>query len=170
MKAIQSLVMVALATAGLAAALDAQAQRSPRGGGGNHVWSGSRASTGHWNGGGNWRGGGSHWRGGGGHWRGGWGWGLAIGVPLLWSPWYWGYPYGYGYYYPRTVVVDQVIERYPASYPEGYMEPAPSTEVVPRGEGAPTQAPTYMNYCESAKAYFPKVTSCPEGWKFISPR
>ena len=36
--------------------------------------------------------------------------------------------------------------------------------------GAPTQAPAYMNYCESAKAYFPKVTTCPEGWKFVPTR
>jgi len=37
-------------------------------------------------------------------------------------------------------------------------------------QGAPTQAPAYMNYCDSSKAYYPKVTSCPEGWKFIPSR
>ncbi|HEY4998755.1 MAG TPA: hypothetical protein VII36_06410 [Usitatibacter sp.] len=92
-----------------------------------------------------------------------------MGAPLL--PWYWGgypyygyYPYDY-YYYPPAVVADP----YPASYPDGTMAPPPTTE-VPRTEGAPAQAPAYMNYCESSKAYFPKVTSCPEGWKFIPSR
>jgi hypothetical protein len=54
---------------------------------------------------------------------------------------------------------------------EGYPEASfsgPTTE-VPRGEGAPSQGPLYMNYCDSAKAYFPKVTACPEGWKLRSP-
>jgi hypothetical protein len=161
MKAIQSLVVAALATAGLAMAADAQADRGGRSG-----FSGAHA------GGGNWRGGGGHWRGGG-HWGGYRGWygprvGLYIGAPLLWSSWYWGYPYDY--YYPRAVVYDRVIERYPASYPDGVMAPADETTEVPRSEGAPAQGPTYMNYCESAKAYYPKVTSCPEGWKFLPSR
>jgi hypothetical protein len=47
------------------------------------------------------------------------------------------------------------------------MAPPPQTTEVPVGEGSPTQGPLYMNYCESAKAYFPKVNSCPEGWRFI---
>ena len=50
-------------------------------------------------------------------------------------------------------------------YPEGEI----SSADAPRGPGAPGQAPLYMNYCESAKAYYPKVASCPEGWKFIQP-
>jgi hypothetical protein len=159
MKAIKSLLLAALAAAGLAATADAQADRGGRSG--SH-WSGG-AHTG-----GSWRGGGGHWGGG---YRGGYGprIGLYIGAPLLWSPWYWGYPYDY--YYPRTVVYDRVIERYPASYPDGVMAPPEeTTEVAPRSEGAPTQGPTYMNYCDSAKAYYPKVTSCPEGWKFIPSR
>jgi hypothetical protein len=151
MKAIKSLVVAAVAAAGMAVAVvDAQAAGPVRSG----------AHGGHWNGGG-------------GHWRGGsWGgrhWypriGFYVGAPLLWSAWYWGWPYDY-YYYPRTVVYDRVIERYPADYPDGVMEPG--TEVAP-SKGAPTQGPLYMNYCDSAKAYYPKVTSCPEGWKFIAP-
>jgi hypothetical protein len=140
MKPVKTLLVAALAAAGMGLAIDAEAARGSWGGGG-------------------------HW--GGGHWRGhfyGPRLGLYIGAPLLWSSLYWGYPYGYGYYYPRTVIYREV-ERYPQSYPEGYLEPAPTTE-VPRTEGAPTRAPAYMNYCDSAKAYFPKVTSCPEGWRF----
>ena len=154
MKAIKSLVMAALAAAGLAAAADAGAAGNWHSGGAR-TWSGS----GHWSGG--------HW--GGGRWYGP-RVGFYIGAPLLWSPWYWGYPYDY--YYPRTVIYRD-IERYPASYPDypdGYMEPAPTTEIAPPREGAPAQGPTYMNYCESAKAYFPKVTTCPEGWKFLPSR
>jgi hypothetical protein len=169
MKAIKSLLVAAFAAAGLAATADAQADR-----GAGHIGGGS----GHWSGGGgHWSGGGGHWSGGG-HWGGrSWGgrWygprvGLYLGAPLLWSPWYWGYPYDY--YYPRTVIYPE-IERYPATYPdypEGYMEPAPTTEIAPPRGAAPAQAPTYMNYCESAKAYFPKVTTCPEGWKFLPSR
>lgn len=143
MKAIKSLVVAALAAAGVAVAADTQAA--------THGWSGARpAHAGHWRGG--------HW---GGRWYGP-RIGLYVGAPILWSAWYWGYPYYYDYYYPRGVYV----ERYPAPYME---EPAPTTEAAP-SPGAPAQGPTYMNYCESAKAYYPKVTTCPEGWKFLPSR
>jgi hypothetical protein len=36
-------------------------------------------------------------------------------------------------------------------------------------QGSPERGPLYMNFCESANAYYPKVTSCPEGWKFQPP-
>ena len=149
MKAMKTLLVAAVAAAGLAATADAQADRVGRTWTGGHNWSGGH----HWGGG--YR---SHWYGP--------RFGFYVGAPILWSSWYWGYPYDY--YYPRTVIYREV-ERYPASYPEGYMEPAPQSTEVPRTEGAPTRAPAYMNYCESAKAYYPKVTQCPEGWKFIAP-
>jgi len=101
--------------------------------------------------------------------------GFFIGAPLLFGPWYWGYPYDYYYpYYPRTVVIDRMGDD-PAYYPDGVMQAPPAAEVAPpRTQGAPVQAPAqapaYMNYCESTKAYFPKVTSCPEGWKFVPAR
>ena len=104
-----------------------------------------------------------------GHWSGGhhsyWGprFGVYIGAPVLFGSYYWGHPY-YGYY-PGSTVVYREVERLPVT--EGG-EPITTTE-VPRSEGAPTQGPLYMNYCASAKAYFPKVTQCPEGWKFIAP-
>ena len=87
-------------------------------------------------------------------------------MPLVWSSWHWGWPYYYDpVYYPRGAVVYREVERAP--YPEGEM--APATTDVQRTPGSPTQGPLYMNYCESAKAYYPKVASCPEGWKFIKP-
>jgi hypothetical protein len=157
MKAMKSLVVAALAAMGLATVADAQAAGTWRSGG--HSWSGVRPVGGNWGGGGRWGGYRSHFYGP--------RFGLFIGAPLLW-PGYWGYPYDY--YYPRTVIYRDVVEGYPSSYPEGVMmEPAPTTELPPRTEGTPRQGPLYMNYCESAKAYFPKVTSCPEGWRFVEP-
>jgi hypothetical protein len=167
MRTFKALLVAALAAGGLALTADVSAQEKGgafRGGG----------SGGHWNGGGHWRGGG-HWNGG--HWRGGHGHGgfhhhffgprfsFAFGVPLFWGPYYWGYPYyGYDWDGPRVVYREVIRD------PEVIIErEAPATTEIPRGEGAPTAGPLYMNYCASAKAYFPKVTTCPEGWKFISP-
>jgi hypothetical protein len=155
----------ALAACGLAAATDAPAQplngatrAAPVSGAGSmtRTWSGTHRS-GTWSGG-HWSGG-HHWVG---HPRHRWHGGVSFyfGVPLFWPAYYWGWPYYY-YDYPRTVIYREV-ER----IPEG--EIAPSTEVQP-APGAPAQGPLYMNYCESAKAYYPKVTSCPEGWKFVEP-
>jgi len=196
MKATRSLWAAALAAAGLAVGTVALA--APHGGhggggsmghghgaamhgGGMHSSGGWHGSSGGWHGssggwhGGGWHGGGWH----GGHWHGGvtyaywWGWPLAFG------PWYWwGYPYdyyygayypygGYGYPYPAY----PAYQGAPAQqYPDGAMSGPETTQVQPMGPGAPTQAPAYMNYCESAKAYFPKVTSCPEGWHFVPQR
>jgi hypothetical protein len=133
-------------------------------------WNGRTVASGgrHWGGGGrHWGGGGRHWGGGG---RGYWGprLGVYIGAPLLFGSYYWGSPYWDDYYYPRSTVIyrERIVEPYPASYPETYQEEPAAGEIVPRDEGAPTQAPAYRNYCESAKAYYPKVTKCPEGWRF----
>jgi hypothetical protein len=175
MKPIRTLLVAALAAGGLVMAADASAQHHSGGhwsGGhsGGH-WSGGHRAGSHWSGG-HWNGG--HW--GGARWHGGWGprWSFYFGVPLFWAPYYssapyyWGppyyYDYDYGYYgYP-----------YPdASYPDAAPAPSeelPQTTQVPSAqEGAPSRGPLYMNYCASAKAYFPKVTKCPEGWKFIAP-
>ena len=169
MKATRSLVMAAVAAAGLAVGMTAQAAThmgGHSGGGHSGGW-----HAGGWHGGGNWHGG-SGWHGGG-NWHGGWHNHVFFGGPrasfwwgwpLAFGPWYWwGYPYDYyygSYYYPA----------YPAAepYPQGVM-PAPESDSAPpvSAPGAPTQGPTYMNYCESSKAYFPKVTTCPEGWKFV---
>jgi hypothetical protein len=143
-----------------------------------HDQAASGRSHGHRNGrtvatgGRHWGGGGRHWSGGGhGHFRGShrgyWGprLGVYIGAPVLFGSYYWGSPYWDDYYYPRSTVIyrERIVEPYPESYIE---EDAATTEVAPRDEGAPTQAPAYRNYCESAKAYYPKVTRCPEGWRF----
>jgi hypothetical protein len=161
MKATAKLLAVAVVAAGSLLATDVTAQEKggARASGGARHWSGSHG--GHWSGG--------HWRGG----HAGWGyrhwypsWSFYWGVPLAIGA-AWGWPYYYDrWYYPHETVIYRDVVREP--YPEGRMEPAPSTE-APRSEGAPGRGPLYMNYCESAKAYFPKVTSCPEGWKFLTP-
>ncbi len=180
MKSTKTLLVAALAAGSLVMAADASADRGGghwSGGshGGSH-WSGGH--SGHWSGGhsGHWAGGHSgHWSGGhyghwsGGHWRGRggyWGpsWGFYLGVPLFWPSYYWGTPYYYDdYWYPRETIL------YSDVAPAPYEEVAPPTTQVPSGTAVPSRGPLYMNYCESARAYFPKVTSCPEGWKFIAP-
>jgi hypothetical protein len=144
-------------------------QRGDSGGEAKHGshWNGRTVSTGgrHWNGGGR-----GHW-GGRGYWHGSyWGprFGLYFGAPLLFSSYYWGSPWWDDYYYPRSTVIyrDRIVEPYPMSVPGSYNEFEVRSTEVPRAEGAPTQAPAYRNYCESAKAYYPKVTKCPEGWRF----
>jgi hypothetical protein len=178
MKALRALLIPAVAAWGLAAAVDAPAQTTsgatrsmPSGGASGSMqrhWSGSHRGTGTWSGShhrGTWSGG-RHWSGHHHHRHFGY-WpsvGFYFGVPLAFG--YWGSPYFYDYYYaPRTVIYHREVERVPY---EGEMAPS-TTEAAP-GPGAPTQGPLYMNYCESAKAYYPKVASCPEGWKFIQPQ
>lgn len=153
MKATAKLLVAALAVAGLTLAVDVQAQSRGSHGGASHGWSGSHGGS--WGHGGGWGRSGGYWRP---------RVGLFIGAPLLIGGF--GWPYYYDYWgYPRTTVIYRDVE---PAYFEEPGELMPSTE-VPRGEGAPSQAPLYMNYCESAKAYFPKVTSCPEGWKLATP-
>lgn len=167
MRATAKLLVAALAAAGLAFAADAGAASGiARHGGG--AWSGGgHSGGGRWSGGGH--SGGGHWNGGhrwsgGHHWSGGH-WGFYLGAPLVVGSWWWGSPYYYDYYYypyPRETVIYREVER----YPEG--EFGPAAEAAP-GPGSPTQGPLYMNYCESSKAYYPKVTTCAEGWRFIPP-
>jgi len=171
MKATAKLLVAALAVAGLAVTAEAQAQsRGSRGGahaGGTHSTGTHSGGARNWSGthrGANW-GHGRSW--GRGHWSGP-RVGFYIGAPLLIGGW--GWPYYDDYYgYPRSTVIYREVERYPQSYIEQPGELLPSTTEVPRSEGAPTQGPLYMNYCESAKAYFPKVTTCPEGWRLATP-
>lgn len=177
-------IFVCLATAGLLAlepALSAPSPRGPSGGpgyGGAHpshrpAYPGGHRSYGHYGHSGNHRYYGYY---GAPHW--GWGLGLGIGIPwaLGWyEPWYGpstypSYAYGpvyRGYGYACELDEDCWRERSSRS------EPAPPTTEVPAAtpgeEGGPTQRPLHLNYCDSARAWFPHVRSCPGGWRMILP-
>ena len=160
MRAFRALLISAAVAAAFAAG-DAAAQHYSGSGAvsGSHTWSGTRSWSGThrigtW--GGRYYGGYPRWHG---------NVGFYFGVPLFWPGYYYGGPYYYDY--PRTVIYRD-MEPYPVpAYSEGEMVPAPT--VAPNAPGAPAQGPLYMNYCESAKAYYPKVASCPEGWRFVAP-
>jgi hypothetical protein len=195
MKSTAKVLLAIVAVAGTLAVSDAWAQS--RGGGGGGGRGGSGASMGGGSRGAAWSGGGRSYSGGshGGYYKGGYGhggyghgghghyggyyrpyygygygywpaWSFYWGIPLWSAAWY-GYPYYDNYYYPPAYSYGAPAPQ--ATYPEYQMGPVESTE-VPQGEGAPNQGPLYMNYCESSKAYFPKVSACPEGWKFITPQ
>ena len=101
----------------------------------------------------------------GGYYGGYWPYYAAWGWPLYWGA-AWGYPY-YDYAYPYYQEPLVYREPYPV-YPQGAIAPPPTTQ-VPQGSGGPSRAPLYQNYCESARAYFPQVTVCPEGWRLAAP-
>jgi hypothetical protein len=168
----------------LATAADAAPRHGGSPGGG---YSGGGARHGHSGGSGYRHYGGSGYRYSHGHYYGSnWGWGLALGLPLAWGLYDpygyggWGWAYGapyygypaYGYSYPGG--------GFPcAPYEECYRdqvarsEPTPPTTEVPApapgANGTPTQRPLHLNYCDSARAWFPHVRSCPEGWRMVRP-
>jgi len=61
-------------------------------------------------------------------------------------------PYPAAYRYP-----------YPYSSPYAYAAPA----AVYATASAP--APSYWYYCESARTYYPYISTCPEGWMPVVP-
>jgi hypothetical protein len=67
---------------------------------------------------------------------------------------------GNPYYYANDV--------YYAAAPSGYVvaNPPMAAEAVPGPQAAAPQNATWY-YCESAKAYYPYVTACKEGWKQV---
>jgi hypothetical protein len=88
--------------------------------------------------------------------------GFAFGGPGYWGYPGWGYPgWGYsGYYYAP-----------PYYYPQAGAMPAESTVYIERGDGysTPEQTQGYWYYCPGAKAYYPYVKHCAEGWQRVSP-
>ena len=86
--------------------------------------------------------------------------GFYMGGP---GPWFYGPPPVYypPYYYPPRVVV------VPQEAPTVYVEQAPQAAAP---APAPAQQPAYWYYCRSAKAYYPYVKNCPEGWQAVQPQ
>lgn len=62
---------------------------------------------------------------------------------------------GVWYFYPAPV--------YP--YPNPYVPP-----MVAGAPPPPQAAPQYWYYCPSVKAYYPYITTCPEGWMQVVPQ
>jgi len=92
-----------------------------------------------------------------------WGWGLGLGLGLGLEAEYLANPYLFysypGYYYP-----------YPG-YDFPYTPPALIVEQQPPAASQPPatapQPPATWFYCDSAKAYFPYVATCPEPWRTV---
>jgi hypothetical protein len=86
-------------------------------------------------------------------WRGGrWSHGYHDGR-LGW----WWVVAGLWYFYPQRV----------AGYPDPYTPPP--VVIAPPSAPAQTVPPPaqYWYYCDSAKAYYPYVSSCPAGWRMV---
>jgi len=79
--------------------------------------------------------------------------GLYLGAPMYWQPYY--YPPAYPYYYPPTVVVPQS--------PPVYIEQGGQAEQAPAGQG-------WWYFCRESNAYYPYVKHCPGGWEKVSPQ
>lgn len=80
--------------------------------------------------------------------------GVFVGAPLFFPPYYPAYYPAPYYYYPPAVAVQ--------SPPPVYVE-----QNAP--QAAPEQA-NYWYYCADAKAYYPYVKQCPGGWQRVSPQ
>ncbi|MBL0140805.1 MAG: hypothetical protein IPP91_01765 [Betaproteobacteria bacterium] len=111
------------------------------------------------------------------YWGWGLGWGLALGVPWAWG-WNgtWGpsyYPsYAYGPVAPDyAYACDPNEDCWRERVTQGESSP-PTTQVPPAAageDGDPTQRPLHLNYCDSARAWFPQVRHCLSGWRFVRP-
>ncbi|HEX6005862.1 MAG TPA: hypothetical protein VFZ14_17875 [Burkholderiales bacterium] len=95
--------------------------------------------------------GGHSWRGGHHHFRGHGHshFGLFIGAPLLFAPWY----VGPRYYYPPAVVVP--------SSPPVYVE---------QGQADAPGGAQYWYYCRESETYYPYVKECAGPWQKVVPQ
>ena len=97
---------------------------------------------------------------------------IGIVVPLLPPSYATIYAGGVPYYYANDIYYQQVPGGYAVvNPPPNYVE-APQAPVPPVPQGAPPQAPAApapatWYYCNSAKAYYPYVSQCPEGWRQV---
>lgn len=76
-------------------------------------------------------------------------WGIQVGGPWVFPPYYYPYPV----YSPPVVVV-------PAAPPPVYIE----------RQAAPAMEPGYWYYCNEAQAYYPYVQQCPGPWQKVAPQ
>jgi hypothetical protein len=129
--------------------------------------------------------GGGHYGHGGHYSHSSWGWGLGVALTVPWALG-WVDPYGWGPAYYPSYAYRGIYPAYPYAYGNGCgldddcwraqqspSEPAaPTTQIPPLAsgpEGGPTERPLHLNYCESARAWFPHVQTCAGGWRLIRP-
>ena len=80
---------------------------------------------------------------------------IGAGIVMLPWGWWWVLPGAWWLY-------DRPYYPYPAS-PPVVIQPVPQEPVVV--QPAPQPAAQTWYYCESARAYYPYVQTCPEGWR-----
>ncbi len=99
---------------------------------------------------------------------------VGVIVPVLPPAYTTVYAGGVPYYYANDIYYQQVPGGYavasqPPTYvqkPESPMPQAPQGAPPPAPD-APAQAPGMWYYCDSAKAYYPYVGECKEGWRAV---
>jgi len=84
------------------------------------------------------------------HSHGGVQFGVYLGSPWLFSP-----------YYPYPA--------YPVYVPQVYGPPAPPPVYIER-QAAPAMESGYWYYCNEARAYYPYVKQCPGPWQRVAPQ
>ncbi len=105
-------------------------------------------------------GGRGHGWGRGGGWGGGWGWrGGWIAPALIGGAIAYDLTYPYPVYASSYPVYEQPYTIYTQPAPV-YVQPAPG----PTANAAPAQ---YWYFCAASNAYYPYVSSCPNGWQAV---
>jgi len=88
--------------------------------------------------------------------------GIVIGTPLVFSPW-WGPSY---YPAPPVVVRERVVVREPLVYYDEHGNPVPPT--APPQPQASAPAPAWY-FCPDSQTYYPYVRTCPSPWQRVVP-
>jgi hypothetical protein len=99
---------------------------------------------------------------------------IGIVVPVLPPTYTTIYAAGVRYYYANNIYYQQMSGGYAvANQPTTYVERPPVPEaqspqsVPPQASAAPAPEPGTWYYCDSAKAYYPYVSACKEGWRAV---
>jgi hypothetical protein len=74
--------------------------------------------------------------------------GVVIGAPLFWHPWYYGPRYYYDYGGPPVVIRQE-----------------PPVYIEKDAAGAEPDAAQYWYFCPDSKTYYPYVKQCASPWK-----
>jgi hypothetical protein len=97
---------------------------------------------------------------------------LGAGVDQAWARHHWHHGHfsiGFGpAYYPYPYYPYPYYPYYPAPV---YTPPAVIIQEPPTYvEQPPAPAASYWYYCQSSRAYYPSVATCPEAWLRVAPR